>query len=170
MNKDVQPALATRLLLGGISGFVATAAMTAAMIRLHRRLPERERYPLPPREIAERITGAPDEAVRDIAMAAHFLYGGACGALVAAVRPTPSQAEAAAAGVAIWTASYFGWAPALGILKPASRHPLRRNALMIAAHVVWGVAMALTVRELRAARLTILNDRPAKDAPVEQTI
>jgi uncharacterized membrane protein YagU involved in acid resistance len=164
MEKDLQPALATRLLLGGIAGFVATAAMTAAMVRLHRRLPDRERYPLPPREIAERVTGMADPAVRDVAMAAHFLYGGACGALVAALRPEPSRAEGAAAGVAIWAGSYFGWVPAFGILKPAARHPGRRNAVMIAAHIVWGAAMAVTARELHAARRTILNDRPAEDA------
>lgn len=164
------PALSTRLVLGGIAGFVATAAMTAAMVRLHRRLPERERYPLPPREITEQVTGAPDEPVRDIAMAAHFLYGGACGALVGALRPAATPAEGAAAGVAIWAGSYFGWAPAFGILKPASRHPARRNALMIAAHLIWGGAMALTLRELSAARRTILNDRPARDAEVKQEL
>jgi uncharacterized membrane protein YagU involved in acid resistance len=160
------PALSTRLLLGGIAGFAATLAMTSAMARLHRRLPAAERYPLPPREIAERLAGGSDAAVRDRAMAAHFLYGGACGAAVAVLRPSPSITEGAAAGVAIWFASYFGWVPAFGILQPASAHPAQRNALMIAAHLVWGAATARALEEMYLARRTILNDRPPRDAQV----
>jgi uncharacterized membrane protein YagU involved in acid resistance len=140
-------------------------AMTSVMARLHRRLPERERYSLPPREITERVVDGPDDAIRDTALAAHFLYGGVCGLLVATVRPQPSQAQGAAAGVAIWAGSYFGWVPGLGVLKPASEHPLRRNALMVAAHLVWGATTALAIRELHLARRTILNDRPIEDAP-----
>jgi uncharacterized membrane protein YagU involved in acid resistance len=154
----------TRLIFGGIAGFVATAAMTSAMARLHRRLPHAERYPLPPREITETVLGPqPDGLVRDEAMLAHFAYGAATGALVAAARPTASLGAGAAAGVAIWAGSYFGWAPALGILKPANEHPARRNALMIGVHLVWGAATALTLRELFLARRTILNDGPLRD-------
>ena len=40
MTTEPPPRLTTRILLGAIAGFVATAAMTAAMARLHRRLPE----------------------------------------------------------------------------------------------------------------------------------
>jgi hypothetical protein len=36
----------------------------------------------------------------------------------------------------------------LGILRPATEHPARRNALMIGAHVVWGVALGLIVEQL----------------------
>lgn len=71
------------------------------------------------------------------------------------------------AGAAIWAGSYFGWVPALGILTPASEHPRRRNALMIAAHIVWGATTALALRELLFARRTILNDRPIEDAARE---
>ena len=164
MTSASRLSLTTRLLHGGIAGFAATLAMTAAMARLHRRLPERERYPLPPREITQRVTGGGDEAVRDRAMAAHFAYGAACGALLAALRSKPGPAEGAAAGLAIWAGSYFGWVPGLGILKPASAHPARRNALMIAAHVIWGAAAAAALGELAFARRTILNDRPLRDA------
>jgi uncharacterized membrane protein YagU involved in acid resistance len=158
------PSLAPRLLLGGLAGFAATLVMTSAMARLHRRLPRGERYPLPPREITEQVTGAGDPAVRDYAMAAHFLYGGLCGALLAGARPSPTIAQGAGAGVAIWAGSYFGWAPALKILEPASAHPWRRNALMITAHVVWGAATAAGIGELNLARRTMLNDRPSLDA------
>jgi uncharacterized membrane protein YagU involved in acid resistance len=164
MAEAFHSSLSTRLALGGIAGFVATMAMTSAMARMHRFLPERERYPLPPREITERVIGGSDEAVRDTAMVAHFVYGGACGALVAAAGAATGPAAGAASGAAIWAGSYFGWVPALGILKPASDHPTGRNALMVAAHLVWGAATALAIRELRFARRTILNDRPIEDA------
>jgi hypothetical protein len=157
-------ALGTRLLYGGIAGVAATLAMTSVMSRLHRRLPEAERYPLPPREITERVLGGTDEQIRDRAMTAHFLYGGACGAALAFVRPTAGPAEGALAGMAIWAGSYFGWVPGLGILRPASAHPARRNALMIAAHLVWGTAAAAGLGELFRARGTMLNDRPPRDA------
>ena len=40
-----------RLLVGALGGMSATGPMTIAMIWLHRILPTRERYSLPPREI-----------------------------------------------------------------------------------------------------------------------
>ena len=164
MNEAHPPSLTSRLLLGGIAGFAATVAMTSVMARLHRRLPERERYPLPPREITEQLTGGTDEQVRDRTMAAHFLYGGLCGAAMIALRPKPDLAEGATAGVAIWAGSYFGWVPGFGILRPASQHPARRNVLMIAAHLVWGAATVLAIHELELARHTMLNDRASRDA------
>ena len=164
MDEAPRLSLTSRLLIGGIAGFAATLAMTSVMTRLHRRLPDRDRYPLPPREIMEQLTGGPDGQVRDRAIVAHFLYGGFCGAAVAALRPKPGLVEGAAAGVAIWAGSYFGWVPGFGILQPASQHPARRNALMIGAHLVWGAATVLAIQEVGLARRTMLNDRPSRDA------
>lgn len=155
----------TRLLYGAIAGFVATAAMTAAMTSLHRRLPKEQRYPLPPKEITQQTLPAPsDQNVRDTAMAAHFAYGAATGALVGMLSPRPGNATGAAAGLVVWAGSYLGWVPAFSILKPATEHPMRRNALMISVHLVWGVATARTLRDLFLARSVILNGRKAKDA------
>src|SRR5438874_11760940 len=106
--------------------------MTAAMRRMHARLPAKERYPLTPREIVDsgaRQVGArlPDEPARDVTLAAHFAYGALTGAIVAAMNPDPKKRTGAAAGVAIWLASYMGWIPAVGNPEPATRHPARRN-------------------------------------------
>jgi hypothetical protein len=159
--------LASRLLSGALAGLTATTAMTAAMRRLHAALSPEERYPLPPREITERLV--PDDlsetAVRDSALAAHFAYGAVVGALLAAGAPRQGAKAGAVAGAAVWAASYFGWIPAFGVLRPASTHPLRRDALMISAHLVWGAVNALAARELAAARETILADGPKRDAP-----
>jgi len=161
--------LGSRLLLGGIAGFVGTMAMTAAMRRLHQRLPARERYPLTPREIvdsgaAQAGVALPGEAAKDLTTAAHFAYGAAMGALIGAMNPKPSRPTGALAGLAVWLASYMGWIPAVGILEPATGHPRRRNALMIASHLVWGWWTAASMRELREARETIFRAGPDKDA------
>jgi uncharacterized membrane protein YagU involved in acid resistance len=162
--------LRSRLLIGGIAGFVGTMAMTAAMRRLHRRLPDEERYPLTPREIID--SGAKQvalplapEAAKDVTTVAHFAYGAACGAMIAAMNPDPGKRTGAAAGVAVWLASYMGWIPAVGTLEPATKHPARRNLLMIGVHLVWGAATASAIRELREARESIFRDGPDKDAP-----
>ncbi|MBE1526911.1 hypothetical protein GGC65_001367 [Sphingopyxis sp. OAS728] len=163
--RDTLP-LASRLLLGAIAGVAATVAMTAAMSRMHKRLPPAEQYPLPPREIIERTLPRleKDDAIQDAATAAHHLYGAAAGALIAASAPEIGVKRGALAGVGIWAASYFGWVPAARILEPAHRHPPRRNALMIAAHLVWGAVTALAIRELADARATALRAGPLDDA------
>lgn len=168
--KDDRLTLRSRLVIGGIAGFVGTMAMTAAMRRLHRRLPEEERYPLTPREIVDSGSeqlGVPleGEVAKDVTTAAHFVYGAACGAMIAAMNPDPRKRTGAAAGAAIWLASYMGWIPAVGTLEPANRHPARRNLLMIGVHLVWGAATASALRELRLARETIFKDGPDRDAP-----
>ncbi len=168
--KDQKLKLGTRLLIGGIAGFVGTMAMTSAMQRLHRRLPEEERYPLPPREIVESVAdkadvALTDEGTKDIATAAHFAYGAAMGALMAAMNPTPSRRSGSLAGAAVWLASYMGWIPALNVLEPATRHPKRRNLLMMGVHIAWGAATASAMRELVAARESMLVKGPAKDVP-----
>lgn len=169
---DRKLSLGSRLLIGGIAGFVGTLAMTSAMTRGHRRLPEEERYPLTPREIidsAAEQTGMDldNEAAKDVTIALHFVYGAACGALLGVANPRISETRGAAAGVGVWLASYLGWIPGVGILKPATEHPLRRNLLMIGSHLVWGATTARAMRELALARESMVETGPDKDAPAE---
>lgn len=141
-----------RLLIGALAGIVATGPMTVVMILLHRRLPARERYPLPPREITMKLArkaGVAHELnseARDAAtLIAHFGYGAACGALYAASAERVSASPAAKGplfGLLVWGTSYLGLLPGTGILSPATKHPARRNTLMIVAHLVWGAALA----------------------------
>jgi uncharacterized membrane protein YagU involved in acid resistance len=170
--KDEKLKLGSRLLIGGIAGFVGTMAMTAAMRRLHRRLPQKERYPLTPREIVD--SGAEqlhvpltESAAKDITTATHFLYGAAAGAILAVANPDPGKRSGALYGAAVWLASYMGWIPAVGTLKPATEHPARRNLLMIAVHLVWGAATAASMRELVKARRDIIETGPDKDVARE---
>ncbi len=163
---------------GAISGIVATAAMTLAMNALYRRLPREERYPLPPAEITAEVArraGLPRQSTVETTQLAHFAYGAAAGALYGAVKGPGrgNVAEGAAYGVGVWTASYLGWIPAVRILKPATRHPLRRNALMLAVHLVWGGSLALCNRlaegasppERETAPASLPHAGPAASAP-----
>ena len=167
--RDEKIGFGSKLLIGAIAGIAGTMAMTMAMRRLHDRLPEEERYPLTPREI---VDSTADKAVvelagqpaKDATVAAHFAYGAACGALLASLNPRMGARSGAAAGVGIWLASYMGWIPAAAILKPATEHPPRRNALMIGVHLIWGAVTAVSIRELVLARETILEEGPDRDA------
>lgn len=158
-----------RLLLGALAGIAGTFAMTSAARAMHRRLPAAERYPLPPREIIEgTLPGVTKRALEEpgrqtATLAAHFGYGAATGALYALVRPRGGILAGAAYGVLVWTVSYFGIMPGLRILRPAHDHPLRRDALMIAAHLVWGSTMAGTLRELELAEEEVFAGDIAPD-------
>jgi hypothetical protein len=165
MGKENDLGLAARLVIGGIAGFVATMAMTSAMRHLHKRLPGKLRYPLPPREIVDRVVAPPPAMAPDLTLLAHFAYGAGCGALIAAANPRIDRVTGAIAGGGIWLASYMGWIPAFGVLKPATSHPLRRDAVMFGAHLVWGWTAAEAMRELSRDRAAIFAAGPARDAP-----
>jgi hypothetical protein len=156
---------------GLISGLAATAPMTAAMELLHRRLPPHERYPLPPRQITQRLTrkvGVERELDEPghwaLSLVSHFAYGGAAGGVYAyaAERLIPRSPQRGASvppvawgagfgavyGLMVWAASYLGLLPAAGLMAPATRHPARRNALMIVAHLIWGATLGVLVEWL----------------------
>ena len=143
------------LIKGAGAGFLATIPMTLAMRELHRRLPSKERYPLPPRLITEQVLG--QRTMRSLTepqrvsttLAAHFAYGALTGALYPLIARRAGRGETMAGivfGVGVWAASYLGWIPALGVLTPATEHPARRNLLMLASHLVWGASTALIYR------------------------
>ena len=137
-------------LLGSVAGCVATVPMTWAMDAMHRQLPPEERYPLPPRQVTMRVaeeTGVKEDLDEEerlgLTLLAHFGMGTAAGAaygLIGRHIPLPAPLAGAAFGLAVWAGNYLGLLPALGLLRPATEHPIRRTGLMIAAHLVWGIA------------------------------
>ena len=148
-----------RILLGALAGLAATAPMTLAMKLMHEQLPRGEKYPLPPRQVTEGIAEKAgvrehmDEEERAAATwVSHFAYGAACGALYGALSGERLDEHPLAAGAgfgaAVWAGSYLGWLPAAGIISPATEHPARRNALMIAAHLVWGATAGVILERL----------------------
>jgi hypothetical protein len=159
---------ASRAALGAIAGYAATLAMTALMQRLHERLPQGERYPLTPREITETLAPAKDEdATATRTLLAHFAYGALTGALYGLVSRRSSPASGSLYGVGVWCASYLGWIPALKILKPATEHPTRRNALMIGVHMVWGAVTAWGLSELTRSHHGAFAGGELKDRALE---
>jgi uncharacterized membrane protein YagU involved in acid resistance len=86
-----------------------------------------------------------------VTLAAHFGYGAATGAIYAPMaieNRWPPLIGGVGFGLAVWAASYLGLLPAVRLLSPATEHPLRRNALMITAHAVWGATLGLLVNAL----------------------
>jgi putative membrane protein len=147
-----------KLVKGAAAGFVATAPMSASMLIGWMLLPKRERYQLPPRLITEEITERvgieehlTDDQLVGLTVFSHFGYGALFGAIYALFHekiPMHSSLKGTFMGLAVWVGSYLGWLPAMGILSPATRHPWRRNLLMILAHVVWGVTLGEMTRKL----------------------
>lgn len=133
-----------------------------AMVHLHRRLPAPDRYPLPPREITgalARCTGLDrrmsEEVGTAFTLANHFAYGAVCGGIYGVTLervPAPWAARGMLLGGAVWSLSYLGLLPAVGALKPANRHPWRRNLLMLAVHALWGCLVAAFVQMARDER------------------
>jgi hypothetical protein len=109
-----------RFVYGMLAGIAATVGMTAAMRRMHARLPAEERYPLPPREITGRIGGG--FAGADAAMLSLFGYGALTGGLFA-LQERRALGLGALYGIGVWAASYFGWVPFARMLAPASHPP-----------------------------------------------
>lgn len=158
------------LILGAIAGFAATIPMTIAMKIMHKELPNQERYPLPPRLIIEEIAeetetddDLDEEEKYNLTMFSHFSYGATTGAIynfgLEQMNIKSTALTGTVYGLFIWTASYLGLLPALGILTPATEHPMRRNALMIAAHVVWGVSLGKVLRVTNSEEIRELNEK-----------
>jgi hypothetical protein len=145
---------------GALAGVCATMAMTVTMRQLWEHLPPAQRYPLPPREITQRSLPATGAGT---ALLAHFGYGALTGALYACLPPRARPAGILY-GPAVWAASYFGWVPGARILTPAHHHPAARNALMIAAHAVWGAALTSGIDELQSAARHGFGPGPLRDA------
>ncbi|MDQ3439371.1 MAG: DUF1440 domain-containing protein [Planctomycetota bacterium] len=141
------------LFAGALAGLAATVPMTIAMEAMHRRLPARQRHPLPPRKITMRTARRAgfahelDESQRlELTLAAHFGYGTTAGALYGPLSKRvkgPAAIKGMGYGVVVWAVSYLGLLPALGLMRPATQHAAQRNALMIAAHLVWGASLGL---------------------------
>ncbi|GAC1641032.1 MAG: hypothetical protein NVS4B9_33470 [Ktedonobacteraceae bacterium] len=136
------------LLHGAIAGFVATIPMTVFMLTTQRFLPKGQRYDLPPEIITKELAELANfkqhmnkQQILSATLASHFAYGAAMGMIYSPVIkriPLPAAMKGIIFGLVIWMASYLGLLPLIGISASADDEPLRRNMLMIAAHVIWG--------------------------------
>ena len=158
--KQDQNILATLLSIpfsrGALAGLVATVPMTLFMLVMHRLLPNWQRYALPPErvtgELAERADVDLDKPqLLGASLLSHFGYGANMGALYSSLTrriPLPPVLKGIVFGIAIWAASYLGWMPGLRIEQAATEEPLRRNVMMVAAHMIWGATTGIVADRL----------------------
>jgi uncharacterized membrane protein YagU involved in acid resistance len=154
-----------KILKGAVAGLLATLPMTIFMRAAWRMLPRREKYPLPPRLITRTLTketGVDSKLDADqltwLTLTFHFLFGAVAGSLYGALEqrvPIDENTKGSLMGLAVWSGSYLGWIPALGILPPATVQPWRRNLLMIIAHLIWGISLGILMRIMNARRTYI---------------
>jgi uncharacterized membrane protein YagU involved in acid resistance len=143
-----------------LAGLVATLPMTIFMLVTQRFLPRGQRYDLPPeiitKELANRAHVRLRMSKRQILAAtlvSHFGYGAAVGILYSPMRKMlrlPALAQGILLGLLVWAGSYLGLLPMLGMSASGHREPGHRNLMMIAAHVIWGAALAGTAEALRS--------------------
>lgn len=144
-----------RILLGAAVGAVATVPQSA-VVWGGRRAGVYKSTP-PPEQVTAAVADAtageenvPDEWWRPLVGVAHFGYGAACGAAFGLVTGVlrPTWVAGVLAGLAVWKASYDGWLPATGIMPPPEEDEQGRVATMIAAHVVFGLAMGVLMEQI----------------------
>ncbi|MEO3809457.1 DUF6789 family protein [Sphaerisporangium sp. B11E5] len=160
---------------GVASGAVATVAMSAAMVAGERAGLMKGGHP--PKRLARAFLPGhkrrpkPGEGV--LGAVAHIGFGAAAGGLFAAVAD-PRRARVPVGvlyGLAIWAVSYQGWVPRLGVVPPIHRDHPERQAVMAAAHVIYGAALAAALSRLRAGALPKVPE-PAREPsiPVGETL
>lgn len=165
-----------RLIRGALAGAAATIPMSVVMTLWHRRLPWQDREPLPPAKITDRLLQVvgveqevPEPAQTGLTLVNHLGYGAAVGAAYEALNVSdapPSLGGGIAYGLSIWTGSYLGWLPAMGLHRPATRDSLERNLLMIGAHVVWGASLVAAIRLLRTRPGAADRQRASGSRPI----
>ncbi len=107
--------------------------------------------------LAVALTGSPltGDRLAAAAVAVHFAFGAAMGALYGAgARSRKARAaQGAAFGLAVWMAADEVAMPALGLSASPARRPLEKRAQSMVAHLAFGIVAELT----RAAAFTRLS-------------
>jgi putative membrane protein len=147
-----------------VSGAIATVPMTIVMAYLHKKLPPTQQYSLPPRNIALKV--ADEMGVKKkmnppnklaFTMFTHFGYGTAVGSLylpLSRLIKIPRIWSGMIFGLGVWSFSYMGLLPVIGLYPPATKIPVKRNALMIFAHLVWGSSLGIMTDVLERRKLS----------------
>jgi len=162
-QNDGEAPLGHVLWKGAFAGFVATIPMTIFMLSTQRFLPKGQRYDLPPeiitKELAQRVHvrhHMKKQQVLSATLVSHFGYGAAMGAVYGPLGkriPLPTVVQGILFGLGVWAGSYLALLPLVGMSESGHSEPVRRNLMMIAAHVVWGTALGATAGVLMRRKL-----------------
>jgi len=147
------------LLSGAIAGFVATAPMSLTMKAIQLVLPSHESYALPPAIITFNASNkaghlpSNKEEHTVLTLLAHFGAGAGFGLFygmgaAASKKPRNGLIRGSIFGLLVWSVNYLGIMPALNLHNSAEKEPVRRNALMIIAHLVYGISTDQIFRRL----------------------
>jgi hypothetical protein len=139
----------TKQLHGLLAGVAATVPMTG-VIAVGRAVgwlgtPPPEQITAAAAALADVDDDLPPPVFDATWVAAHLAYGGLCGAIYPSLRallPSSIPAAGLAYGLAVWGASYVGLMPALRLYPSPWRDRPSRTAVMVAAHAVFGIALA----------------------------
>lgn len=126
---------------------MATVPMSAVMLASQRLGAMGEQ---PPERVVEEAVSAAgadcgETQEHAVASVAHLAFGAAAGAMLAELqahfRFTHGVGPGVVHGLAVYTASYAGWIPALGILPFPTRDSNGRVFTMLGAHVAYGAVL-----------------------------
>lgn len=155
------------LVKGAVAGAVASMAMSLPMVIARRiglvrqHAPEAISRSLMVRSGLDR---SPSRERQDLVAAAlHLGFGAAGGAVYAAAaqllaRPgaplgrVPFTLTGMLYGSGVYTVSYLGWVPALGLMPAPDRDEPARPPVMVAAHLIYGAVLARVLGRPRPAR------------------
>ena len=163
MNEQSRHRAARRsqiLLSGAVGGFIATIPMTIFMLATQPFLPQGQHYDLPPeiiiKELALRLhvrSRMNKPQILVVTLLSHFAYGSAMGAIYSPLEPRTlpvAPVQGSLFGLLVWAASYLGLLPLLHISASGHREPAHRNYMMIAAHLIWGIALGIITVVLKS--------------------
>lgn len=148
-----------RICSGALAGCAATVPMTVVMADLYQAPTRRPKHSFPPRQITEEAlaeAGLEDDlsepAKKQLAAVAHFGFGSAMGAAYSLLPPKYLSQQPLTCGItfglAVWATSYLGLLPSLHSEAAATEETPRRNAVIIAAHIVWGAALGYLTKQM----------------------
>ncbi len=147
---------------GAAAGLVATIPMTIFMLLMHRLLPGWQKYALPPQQITQEMAQRTDLDQRlsqlqilGATLTLHFSYGAIMGSFYNAFTRKiafPPILKGALFGLLVWAASYLGWLQVADFDAAAPEEPVKRNLLMISAHLIWGMVAGMVSHLLDSGR------------------
>lgn len=140
----------------GTSGFMATLPMTAFMLSLLKELPFGEKKSAPPEQITKEALKKANLAPKTFltkltSVFTHFGFGSFAAfpyGMIKSRGPKNPLLKGSLYGLGVWAANYLVMLPLFKYPANAYRMSKKRNLVMIASHVVWGISLVYADRHM----------------------